>query len=88
MNNNYVIYGGSSLISIYIIQKIIINSNKIVVFSRNIKKLKKLYVKYNFDLKKIIFFESDILNINKNLNQIKKIKFKLNGIFFFNWLYW
>ena len=89
MKNNYIIFGGTSLISYELIKKLEKKKNSenhYLVFCRNKKKF------YNFfdnkmketNSNKISIFETDINNIKKVFDfliQIKQ-KFNINGLFF------
>jgi short-subunit dehydrogenase len=70
-----IIYGGTSLISIHLINLYIADINEIVVFVRNKKKFLNLCNEFinNFDFnkKKIIIIQIDIINIKNNLKIIK-----------------
>lgn len=70
-----IIYGGTSLISIHLINLYIADINEIVVFVRNKKKFLNLCHEFinNFDAnkKKIIIIQVDIINIKNNLKIIK-----------------
>jgi decaprenylphospho-beta-D-erythro-pentofuranosid-2-ulose 2-reductase len=86
----YIIYGGTSLISIEIIKKIFIeNKNKdffLYIFCRNKKKFAELIEKniILLDLNKFKIFEVDILDIKLNISYINEIKSqtRIDGLFF------
>jgi len=69
-----IIYGGTSLISIHLINLYIDNIDEIVVFVRNKKKFldlcNKFIKNFNFKKKKIITIQVDIFDIKKNLKII------------------
>ena len=89
MKNNYIIFGGTSLISYELIKKLEKKKNSdnhYLVFCRN---KKKFFNFFNNKMKetnssKISIFETDINNIKKVFDfliQIKQ-KFNINGLFF------
>ena len=74
----YLIYGGTSLISINLIKKLINKNNHLnfIVFVRSKSKFEKLLASFNLTkyLDKIDLIEINITNLNENLNLISKFK--------------
>ena len=83
----YLIYGGTSLISIKLIKKLINKNNHLnfIVFVRSKSKFEKLLASFNLTkyLDKIDLIEINITNLNENLNLISKFKDNsLSGLYF------
>jgi decaprenylphospho-beta-D-erythro-pentofuranosid-2-ulose 2-reductase len=73
-----LIYGGNSLITKNIIHLFYKEYEKFYIFTRNIKKTKKI-LKGSICYNKIILIKNNLLDLNKTLNNMKKIK-RLEGV--------
>ena len=88
MSNNYIIFGGTSLISYEIIRLLELKekNNTYFVFCRNKTKffsaLEKKFIV--LDKNRLKVFEADLLEIEKNFNYLDEIltNNKINGLFF------
>lgn len=88
MKNNFIIFGGTSLISFEIISILEEKekNNFYYIFCRNKKKFFSILENEykNIDIKKLIIIEADLLDIDKNLVYLDQIlnENKINGLFF------
>ena len=78
---NIIIYGGTSQISINLINLYVNECEKIIVFCRSSEKFKNIFPNYNDLDKKIEIIEVDLTDLNKNLEIIKTFSQNISGIF-------
>ena len=79
-----IIYGGTSEISLELINLYSNEAESFIIFCRNNEKFQKLLKNKNFNDKtkdKIEIIEIDLFNLNENLNRIKNFENDISGIF-------
>ncbi len=78
---NIIIYGGTSQIALNLINLYINDCQKIIIFCRNVKKFKELFIEFNKYSEKIEIIEVDLKDLNKNLEIINKFNQDVSGVF-------
>ena len=80
---NIIIYGGTSEISLALIDIFEIECEKLIIFCRskeNLIKILKEKPNYNDFINNIQIFETDLINLDKNLEIIKTLKNEISGL--------